>query len=562
MTGIVDLSEQFIEHQLLTQEQLNNALSVQSSAGKDLNDVIVELGYLPADLLDAFINKRLKIPIVNLRNYPLDSSLVNKLPERQALRLQAIVLQQSGMELLVGVTNPSDILIQDELARILNQPIKIALVNKEDLFESIKKIYRRIEQIDAYAEELSTALHTQAYDLKIQDQGDVPVARLLKSIFEDAMRINATDIHLEPEEHLLRIRQRVDGLLQEHIVRDTHIVMALTQRLKLMANLDIAERRLPQDGAFSLKLEGEIIEVRLSTIPSQYGESVAMRLLKHSNVLLDLEQLGLSAGTLKILRKNIFRPYGLILITGPTGSGKTTSLYGMLSEINSVDKKIITVEDPVEYKLERINQVQVNAKIELTFARILRSVLRQDPDIIMIGEIRDYETAEIALRASLTGHLVFATLHTNDAISAVIRLIDMGAQSYLISAALRSVMAQRLVRLICDRCAESYVISDEDKNRLVALCQDDKILPGGKLFRGKGCTHCMHTGHHGRVSVSEILELNSEMISALRANDQEAYIHLAKERMHNHLLIHNAMALAKQGKVPLEEVLRIASEFD
>ena len=562
MARNVNLGIQLVEQESLTQAQLDQALLMQGNSGESLDEVIVKLGYLSAEFIQIFLAKQLNIPIINLKGYSLDSTLAHKLTERNARRLQAIVLEKTEQGFLVGITNPSDILVQDELRRILGAPIKIALVSKTDLLDSMKKIYRRAEQIDKYAEELSTTMHKEVYELQVHDQGDVPVARLLKSIFDDAMRVNATDVHIEPEENLLRIRQRIDGLLQEHIVNNKHIATALTQRLKLMANLDIAERRLPQDGVFTLKVEGELIEVRLSTLPTQYGESVAMRLLKHTNLLLNLSELGLSEDTVVALRRNIVRPYGLILVTGPTGSGKTTSLYGMLTEVNSVDKKIITVEDPVEYKLERINQVQVNPKVDLTFARVLRSVLRQDPDIVMVGEIRDYETAEIALRASLTGHLVFATLHTNDAIGAVIRLIDMGAQSYLISAALRLVMSQRLVRLICSNCIESYTVDRADQIRLAALCHEENILPEGVLYRGKGCAHCDHTGHRGRVGISETLEMNAVMIEALRGNDQKTYVRLAKESMQNHLLIDSALDLAKKGKIPIEEVLRIASEFD
>lgn len=563
MTRTVKLGDQLIEHKLITPEQLRQALSMQSQTGGNFSDTLIKLGYLSADQLNPFLAQQLHIPIIDLKKYPLDSHLIQRLPERQAQRLQAIILkEESDKSLLVGVTDPHNILIQDELVHILKQPVQIALVNIEDLRDCLNKFYRSIEQINEYAQELSTDIQQKLHDLKVEDQSDVPVARLLKSIFEDALRINATDIHIEPDENLLRIRQRVDGLLQEHVMNDKSIAAALTQRLKLMARLDISERRLPQDGAFTLNLKKEMIEVRLSTLPTQYGEAVAMRLLKHNNLLMTLEDLGLSMDTLAILRKNICRPYGLILITGPTGSGKTTSLYGMLSEINAVEKKIVTVEDPVEYKLERINQVQVNAKVDLTFARVLRSVLRQDPDIVMIGEIRDYETAEIALRASLTGHLVLATLHTNNAITAVIRLIDMGAQSYLISAALRLVMAQRLLRLVCNNCAEIYELSEEDKDRLAAFCHGQNIHQVDKLYRGTGCVHCAYTGCRGRTAISEILELNSDMIAALRINDQESYIRLAEEYLQEHLLIHHAVALAKQGKVPLEEVIRIAGEFD
>ena len=392
------------------------------------------------------------------------------------------------------------------------------------------------------------------------DDSDAPVVKLLQSIFEDAVQIRASDIHIEPDENVLRIRQRVDGVLQEQIMKERRIAPALVLRLKLLSGLDISEKRLPQDGRFTLKVKGRKIDVRLSTMPITNGESVVMRLLDQTEGATKLDNVGMPAEMLKRFRKLIHMPHGLILVTGPTGSGKTTTLYGALQELNEVGKKIITVEDPVEYRLSRINQVQINPKIDLSFARVLRSALRQDPDILLVGEIRDTETAEIALRAAMTGHLVLSTLHTNDAVSSAMRLIDMGAEGFLAATSLRVVLAQRLVRRLCDNCYEEHKPDTKDLAWMKDSLGDQ--AENISLKRAVGCHRCNNTGYRGRIGVFEMLVMHEELADALRRNNTSDFVRIAKRTPGYQPLVISALKFAAEGITSLDEVLRVAEQID
>jgi MSHA biogenesis protein MshE len=372
--------------------------------------------------------------------------------------------------------------------------------------------------------------------------------------------MRASDIHIEPDENLLRIRQRIDGVLQENILKENKIASAMVLRLKLMAGLDISEKRLPQDGRFNLQIKGHNIDVRMSTMPVQYGESVVMRLLDQSAGLLSLDKIGMPANLVARVRHQITRPHGMVLVTGPTGSGKTTTLYGVLTELNQASKKIITVEDPVEYRLPRINQVQVAPKINLNFSTVLRTALRQDPDIIMVGEMRDQETVEIGLRGALTGHLVLSTLHTNDAITSALRLIDMGAAGFLVGSSLRAVIAQRLVRKICEYCLEDYSPDSQEMMWLTHLAGDQATTASYK--KGRGCQSCQYTGYRGRIGVFELLEMNDAMMAALKRDDAEAFTELAKANPTFTPLAQAAFNYAKQGIISVEEVLRLVDSID
>jgi len=381
----------------------------------------------------------------------------------------------------------------------------------------------------------------------------------LQNLFEDAVGMNASDIHIEPDEKVLRIRQRIDGELQEHVMNEKRIAPAVVLRLKLMAGLDISERRLPQDGRFNIRVRGRTIDVRLSTMPVQFGESVVMRLLDQTDASLELEHLGMPPVMLERFHRMLHHPHGVILVTGPTGSGKTTTLYAALRELNQARSKIITVEDPVEYRLPRINQVQVKPRIGLTFANVLRSALRQDPDIVLIGEMRDQETAEIGLRAAMTGHLVLSTLHTNDAASVAARLLDMGAEGYLVAAALRAIVAQRLVRRICETCTAEY--RPDEHERAWLLGQGRR--PEDFAFRkGKGCPKCNNTGYRGRVGVFEYLEPGGEMLDALRRGDTSGFVAASRESGRFMPMIDNALEYAREGVTSLQEVIRITGEVE
>lgn len=436
------------------------------------------------------------------------------------------------------------------------------MVRESELLSTIDLVYRRTEEIASLAEELEDELGDDAFDLADlsaeSESTEAPVVKLLQTLFEDAVQARSSDIHIEPDETVVRIRQRVDGVLQEQVMKEKRVNAALVLRLKLMAGLNISEKRLPQDGRFNIRVKGRSIDVRISTMPVQYGESVVMRLLDQSQGMLNLDATGMPAELMERFRRMIRKPHGMILVTGPTGSGKTTTLYGALSELNRPEVKIITAEDPVEYRLPRITQVQVNPKIGLEFAGVLRSALRQDPDVILVGEMRDQETVDIGLRAAMTGHLVLSTLHTNDSISSAMRLIDMGAQPFLVASSLLGVVAQRLVRRICENCSEPYDPTDQERIWLDSFDLDPLDREAG-FVHGRGCYQCSNTGYKGRVGVYELLEMNESMLDALRRQDVSGFTRAARQGELYRPLGHCAMDYALQGKTTLEEVARVAA---
>lgn len=556
----IRLGDLLVQHQIISADQLSKAIEVQQKTGGKLGNILIELRFIDEQALLNFLAKQLQIPIIDLRYYPFDLQLIRKIPESIARRFRVILLAENNDNYVVGMAEPQDIFAHDELMRILDKPMQIALVSEADLLNSLDTVYRRTEEISQYASELSeTMVEENNFDLarlnENMEGSDVPVVKLLQSIFEDAVQIRASDIHIEPDEKILRIRQRVDGELQEHIMKETRIAAALTQRLKLMAGLNIAERRLPMEGRFSVRVHGKIIDVRLSTMPIQHGESIVMRLLDRSSVIYNFSDLGMPAELINEIKRLIHIPYGMILVTGPTGSGKTTTLYTVLNELNQKENKIITVEDPVEYRLARVNQVQVNPQIQLDFARALRAAMRQDPDVIMIGEIRDQETVRIALRAALTGHLVIATMHTNDTSSTAIRLMDMGSEGYLVADVLRAVLAQRLVRRVCQNCATSYIPNSAEQNWLLRIIG---MLPEVIQFKqGQGCAHCNFTGYKGRIGVYELLELDTHMTTALSQNNTAAFKQ-AVDAKQIRTLEQASIELATQGITTLSEVMGIS----
>lgn len=560
----IKVGDLLVENNVLTAEQLQTALDRQKQTGQRLGRVLIELGYLEEEQFLSYLSQQLQIPFVDLRRYNFDVSLIHRLRESYARRYRAIVLADQGDQLLVGMADPMDIFASDELERILEQPVQPAVVKESELLSTLDLVYRRTEEIAGFAEELDEELTDGQFDLEAlslsADDSDAPVVKLLQSIFEDAVQVRASDIHIEPDENVLRIRQRVDGVLQEQVMKERRIAPALVLRLKLLSGLDISEKRLPQDGRFSLRVKGRKIDVRLSTMPIEAGESVVMRLLDQTEGATDLNNVGMPEDILKRFRKLIHMPHGLILVTGPTGSGKTTTLYGALQELNEVGKKIITVEDPVEYRLHRINQVQINPRIDLSFARVLRSALRQDPDILLVGEIRDTETAEIALRAAMTGHMVLSTLHTNDALSSAMRLVDMGAEGFLAATALRAVVAQRLVRRLCDNCYVDHEPSAKDMAWIAKMLGEDSS--GVKLKKSVGCHRCNNTGYRGRIGVFELLVINDDLADALRRSDSSDFIRIARKTPGYQPLVVSALRYAAQHVTSLEEVLRVAEQID
>ncbi len=552
------LGDLLVEEGIVSEDQIQQALSAQRSTGQKLGDALIDLGFITEKQMLEFLSQQLGLPLIDLGRAPVDADAVQILPEVHARRLRAMVVARNGDTLRVAMSDPADLFTQESLMNLLGEyNLEFIIASERQLISSFDRYYRRTKEIASFAEQLQAEHQdVQSFDYGVDeaDSEEVTVVKLVNSMFEDAVQVGASDIHIEPDDKVLRLRQRVDGVLHETILNEVNIASALVLRLKLMAHLDISEKRLPQDGRFNIKVRGQSIDIRMSTLPTQYGESVVMRLLNQSSGLRPLEESGLPPELLARLRRQLSRPHGMILVTGPTGSGKTTTLYGALSELNEPSKKIITAEDPVEYRLPRITQVQINSKIDLTFSRVLRTFLRQDPDIILIGEMRDQETVEIGLRAALTGHLVLSTLHTNDAVDSALRMIDMGAPGYLVASAVRAVVAQRLVRRVCPDCKTQDHL-DESRQQWLAGRFPNQV--GVTFHKGAGCQNCNLTGYRGRIGVFEMLELEHEMMDKLRANDAVGFAQAARRSENYKPLLASAMELALQGAVSLDEVMTL-----
>lgn len=556
----IRLGDLLLQQKLISQEQLKTALESQSRTGRKLGKVLVESGYVTDEQIAEALARQLNLPFINLKYFNLNAAVVRKLPEAQARRYRALVLEEQPDACLVAMADPTDLFAYDELSRVLKSDLHAAVVSDSQLVQTIDRIYRRTEQITTLARELGEDLG-EVVDFGTLGLGgeDAPVVKLLQSVFEDAMQVKASDIHIEPQEARLQIRFRIDGQLHLQTESDTKIASAVVQRLKLMSGLDIAEKRLPQDGRFNVRIRDQQVDVRISTLPTQHGESVAMRLLNRSSALQKLEDLGMPASVLDSFRTILHRSTGMVLVTGPTGGGKTTTLYAALSELNTVDRKIVTVEDPVEYRMPGLNQVQVNEKIDLSFSRVLRSTLRQDPDVILVGEMRDAETAQIGLRAAITGHMVLSTLHTRDAITTPLRLVDMGVPRYMMSYSLQGVIAQRLIRLNCESCSEPY----QPEGRELSWLQAWGAAPGEtRILHGRGCQNCNGTGFAGRRGVYEMLEFDLELANLANREDPGPFVEAARARMRGRLLGDNAAALVRAGKTTLAEAMRVVSQTE
>lgn len=559
------LGDLLVQEQIVSDDQLQLALQQQRQTSRKLGTTLIDLGFISEEQLLKFLARQLGVPFFDLNNLTIDAKAVALLPEVQARRYRALAVHQSEHEVTVAMSDPADLSALDAIANLLRpREMKLAVAREGQLLDYFDRLYRRTREIESFAEQLQEEYQDAGFELGSSNleggnEGEATVAKLLRSLFEDAVQVGASDIHIEPDEKVLRIRQRIDGVLHENILNEVRIAQALVLRLKLVAGLDISEKRLPQDGRFAMKVRGRDVDVRMSTMPVQYGESVVMRLLDQSSGILSLAETGMPPAILSRFRRQLKRPHGMILVTGPTGSGKTTTLYGALSELNQASHKIITVEDPVEYRLPRVNQVQVNPKIGLTFSQVLRSTLRQDPDILLVGEMRDNETVEIGLRGAITGHLVLTTLHTNDAVTSALRLIDMGAPGYLVASALRAVVAQRLVRRVCEHCACETA---PDQGQATWLTMLSGEAPGQHLYRkGRGCQSCNFTGYAGRIGVYELLELDQPMMDALRRNDAEGFARAAREHEHYRPLALTALDYAREGITSVDEVLRLAEDL-
>lgn len=560
----IRLGELLVQQKLISEEQLTFSLGEQKRTGRKLGRVFIENGFVTEEQISGALAKQLNIPYINLKFFNVNPDLMRLLPETQARRFRAMVLEEKGGALVIGMADPTDLFAYDEISRIVKRAIALAVVNESELLATVDRIYRRTGEITNLARELEQDLGDAVIDFGALGAAagleEAPVVKLLQSIFDDATQVRASDIHIEPQERRLQIRFRIDGVLHLQTETDIKIAPALALRLKLMSDLDISEKRLPQDGRFAVKVKQQQIDVRISTMPTQYGESVVMRLLNQGSRTLRLDAIGMPDDMVKKFRAIIARPNGLVLVTGPTGSGKTTTLYGALAELNTTERKLITVEDPVEYRLPGINQVQVNDKIELTFSRVLRAALRQDPDVVLVGEMRDQETAQIGMRAALTGHLVLSTLHTNDAVSTPVRLLDMGIPPYMVATSLQCVLAQRLVRVICESCAEPYQLTTAELEWLKA--ELGEAVGSHKFLHGRGCPHCNGTGYRGRTGVYELLEMTEAVADAANHSDPAHFIKVAEAQMAGNTLRRHAVALAVAGKSTVAEAMRISNQFD
>jgi MSHA biogenesis protein MshE len=562
----VRLGDLLLERKLISERSLKEALDEQRNTGRKLGRVLVDIGAISDVDLHRALAEYLDIPYVDLARMSLDAKIVRLLPETHARRYRALVLKQDKAGLLVGMADPTDIFAFDELSRLLGKQVRLALVQESALLKTIDVVYRRTDEIVSLAEELDEELSLADVDLDTlsaeEGSPDAPVIKLIQSMFHDAVRVSASDIHIEPEEDLLRIRLRVDGMLQEQIIDGHRVGQALVTRLKLMCGLDIAEKRKPQDGRFSIKVDDKSLDVRVSTMPIFGGEAIVLRLLDQTTGHMSFEELGMPENLIERFTEIIGRAAGMVLVTGPTGSGKTTTLYAALNHVNSPQTKIITAEDPVEYRLERVNQVQVNPKIGLDFAAVLRTALRQDPDVVLVGEMRDRETVEMGMRAAMTGHLVFSTLHTINAIAAVHRLMDMGAQGFLIGSALSAVLAQRLIRRICSSCTAPAELSPQQKAWLGVNAASAGIGDDTVFHAGTGCTYCNMTGYSGRIGIYELLEIDGPLADAVRRENLEQFTALAKSQAGYVSLLHRALGYAAARVTSIEEVMRVTAGLE
>jgi len=555
------LGEALIEQGWLTPKQLSDALQEQKRSGQKLGQVLLDNNFVSDEQIAMVLAAQQNLPFIDLKRYSIQRDKARLLGEMQARKYRAILLEERKDTYLVAISDPFNLSAQDALSVLLKRPIEYVVVSNEQLSATIDRLYLKDEQLTEFARAIESDVDRDENIVNLNrisstvDDTDAPVVKLLQTVFREAAQLRASDIHFEAQEKKLVVRFRIDGALHTHAEADLKISPPLVVKLKLMAGLDIAEKRLPQDGRISVRVdEARQLDIRMSTMPTQYGESVVLRILMQSQGIRDLEALGMSDDVYQRFVDAINTPNGIVLATGPTGSGKTTTLYGALTKLNSPEVKILTVEDPVEYRIPGINQVQVNDKIGLTFPTVLRSFLRQDPDVLLVGEIRDGETAEIAVRAAMTGHLVLSTLHTNDAVSTPSRLLDMGIPGFLIATTLRAVLSQRLLRLVCTDCAQPYELEPDEQAWIRRYYGD--IPQGAKLQHGTGCQHCNGSGYHGRIGIYELLDMTHELALALHTGNPAEFESVARKQIGHTSLMHQGFALAFDGRTTVSEVIK------
>ena len=558
-----DFSQILVNKGIVGPGQLEEATAMQQSSGIKLQDALVRLGYASQDEVMQAMAEEFGMKFVDLEEVEIPSAVIQLVPESVARENVVIPLSQDNGMLTIISSDPMDFETVDKLRFILNRDIEIALASRDSIQEAINRHYGQseTESVDSMLQEFTdTAIDfTETEDaasvgLDIEDS-DAPIVRLVNLIIHEAVNLRASDIHIEPFSDRIRVRYRIDGVCVERDSPPRRLLGAIISRIKIMAYIDIAEKRRPQDGRIKLQVSGKEIDMRVSVLPSNHGQSIVLRILRKESVLVGIRSLGFGDDDYRTFQSIIKRPNGIFLVTGPTGSGKTTTLYAALSELNRPDKKIITAEEPVEYYIPGLNQVEVKSRIGLTFARIIRAMLRQSPNIILVGEIRDKETADMAIQASLTGHLVFSTLHTNDAASAITRLVDLGVQPFLVASSLMAVMAQRLVRQICPKCQEP---DEPDAAELSALAVTAEQLKNANFTRGRGCNYCHHTGYRGRLGIFEVMRMNSTLRELSFRREDTREIRRQARLFGMRTLVQDGVNKALEGVTTLEEVLHVA----
>lgn len=567
------LGEILLARQVLNEEQLSYALNEQHKSKELLGVILTNLKYITSDQLFEALAIQINLPFIKLSQLEIDQETFNILPAKLAMHYHVIPIEEKGNILHLAIADPLQIHMSEELSLTLKRPVEFSLVSPDDLELATKKAYGigadTIENIIEKEAEKQEEEHSESDDLTFLEVGngenldelvqEPSIIKFVNQIISEAIKDRATDIHVEPFENELRIRYRIDGLLYCADIPASikNFQSAIITRIKIMSGMDIAERRVPQDGRIKLKKDREEYDLRVATLPTPEGENISIRILNKSGQFIELKRLGLGDENYKLFKYLIEKPHGIILVSGPTGSGKSTSLYAGLKEINKNDKKIITIEDPIEYRLPGVVQIQINAKVGLTFASSLRAILRNDPDVIMVGEIRDLETAEISIRTALTGHLVFSTIHTNNAAGSVTRLVDMGIEPFLVSSSIEGMIAQRLVRRICNNCKAEY---QPDPFILKRLNLDAKETAGVKLCQGKGCEACKYTGYKGRVAIYEIIILNEELRHLIVQQVPASEIQKAAMKLGMKTLRHDGWEKVKSGMTTLEEVFRVTQD--
>ncbi len=558
------LGELLIKEGLINAGQLEKAVSVQRKEGGRLGEILVKLGLVKEDELIGVLGKQLNIPYFSLGTGMLkpaaDQGLERLIPQEFALKNNILPLSRNLNSLTVAMSDPLDLILIDSLRRLTRCEINPVFATRSDINKAIEGFYGKSamfrEAVDASYDIISADAYTSetadqelSLDKLIARAEEAPVVKLVDLIIRQAIDERASDIHIEPFKDRISLRYRIDGKLYEIPPPAKHLHLPIISRIKILSKMDIAEKRLPQDGGFLVRIGERPVDIRVSTVPTIYGEKIVARLLDRSQIKLDLNQMGFDAKQLEWIRKAVNAPYGLVFLTGPTGSGKTTTLYAILNEIKSTTKNIVTIEDPVEYKLDGINQVMVKPEIGLTFAAALRTFLRQDPDIMLVGEVRDLETAQICIRSALTGHLVLSTLHTNDAPTAITRLVDIGIESYMLAPSLLLVVAQRLVRKLCPECKEAYEPSPEQRKNV--------DLKAELIYRAKGCLKCNQTGYNGRICVAEVMVTNEQIKDLINQKASFQRIREAAKLAGMQTLYESGIAKVEQGVTSLEEALSV-----